>query len=408
MSNAARVVNSAMTGSVTRHSARTLAVGLSFFLAACSTPTVKPPVDVSVAPEEKTQAEAPPAEVVQPQPVTLSVAAVGDIMLGSDYPRDRLPQKDLELLAPVAPVLQQVDVAFGNLEGVLQDGGEPVKQCSNPSRCYLFRTPTRFAEQLSQAGFDAMTLANNHARDFGEIGRSNSMAALAGVGIHHTGRHGDIASWEVKGLKVALIGFSPFGGSFNMLDNDLVRQQVRMLEQSHDIVLVTFHGGAEGKDVTRIPFGEEYFYGENRGDVVAFAHLAVDAGADMVIGHGPHVPRAMELYQGRLIAYSLGNFATYWGINVRGNNGLAPIVVAELDEEGRFLSGRIESNRQIRPAGPLPDDKYAAAKLVRELTKLDFPQTPLAIDERGGISITAPSTLSGAPPVTEAQNDSGS
>jgi hypothetical protein len=405
MSEAEKTVSSAIINNAVRYSARSLAVGLSFFLAACSTPSVKPTVEAPVVPEEPTQAEAP--QVVTSPPVNISVAAVGDIMLGTDYPHDRLPPRDLELLAPVSPVLRQADVAFGNLEGVLQDGGKPFKQCGNPSRCYVFRTPVRFVEQLRRAGFDAMTLANNHARDFGEKGRSSSMAALAGAGIHHTGKHGDIASWEVKGLKVALIGFAPFGGSFDMNDSDLVRRQIEMLEQSHDIVLVTFHGGAEGKGVTRIPFEEEYFYGENRGDVVAFAHLAVESGADMVIGHGPHVPRAIELFQERLIAYSLGNFATYWGINVRGNNGLAPIIIAELDEEGRFLSGRIDSNRQIRPEGPLPDDKHRAARLIRELTLADFPQTPLMIDERGGISIRAPATLSGAPPKADVQHGSG-
>jgi hypothetical protein len=118
----------------------------------------------------------------------------------------------------------------------------------------------------------------------------------------------------------------------------------------------------------------------------------------LVVGHGPHVPRAVELYQDRLIAYSLGNFATYFGINVRGDNGLAPILTAELDEEGRFLSGKIDSNRQMRPAGPVPDTRHEAARLIRELTLADFPQTPLLIDERGEISISAPAILSGAPP----------
>jgi len=374
-----------------------LAVGLSFFLAACSTPGVKPPGETVAAPEKSPQTV---------QPLGLTVAAVGDIMLGSDFPRNRLPPAKLDLLAPVSHTLQQADIAFGNLEGVLQDGGEPVKQCGDPAHCYLFRTPTHFVQQLQQAGFDAMNLANNHARDFGEEGRSSSMAVLAEAGIRHTGREGDIASWEVNGQRVALIGFAPFRGSYDMLSAGLVRQQIEQLERDHDIVLVTFHAGAEGRDVTRIPFGHEYYYGEDRGDVVAFAHLAVDAGADLVIGHGPHVPRAIELYHERLIAYSLGNFATYWGINVSGDNGLAPILTVKLDETGRFLGGRIDSNRQIRPAGPLADAHHTAARLIRELTLADFPHTPLMIDERGGITITTPSTLSGAPPLPAPRKDS--
>lgn len=377
-------------GSGSRLSARGLAVGLSFILAACSTPGVR--VTPDAAPVQEQGAEIPP---------TLTVAAVGDIMLGTDYPHDRLPPPDLNLLAPVAHTLQQADITFGNLEGVLMDGGEPVKQCSNPAHCYLFRTPTRFVEQLKEAGFDVLSLANNHARDFGEEGRSSSMAVLAAAGIRHSGRDGDIASWEVKGRKVALIAFAPFAGANSMHALEEAQERIAALEREHDIVLVSIHAGAEGTGVERLPFAKEYYHGEDRGDVVGFARLAVDAGADLVLGHGPHVPRALELYNGRLIAYSLGNFATYWGIRVTGANGLAPILTAELGPDGRFLGGKIVSTRQIRPAGPIPDDDHTAAWVIRDLTLADFPDTPLIIDERGGISVATPSLLSGAPPQTQ-------
>ncbi len=319
-------------------------------------------------------------------------------MLGTDYPHDRLPPAGLNLLEPVSYTLQQADITFGNLEGVLIDGGKPFKRCSNPAHCYLFRTPSRFVEQFKQAGFDVVSLANNHARDFGEEGRSTSMALLAAAGIHHSGRDGDVASWEVKGSKVALIAFAPFAGANSMHALEQVRQRITELDHSHDIVLVSFHGGAEGAGVERVPFASEYYHGEARGDVVEFSRLAVDAGADLVLGHGPHVPRAIELYNGRLIAYSLGNFATYWGINVRGRNGLAPILTAELAPDGRFLGGKIVSARQVRPAGPVPDDSHTAARVIRDLTLADFPETPLIIDERGTISVSTPSLLSGAPP----------
>ena len=376
--------------SAARFSTRGLAVGLSFILAACSAPGIK----------DSTQTGSPqPAKSRETShAVALTVAAVGDVMLGTDFPQDRLPPTELNLLEPVSYTLQQADIAFGNLEGVLQDGGEPVKRCSNPANCYLFRTPSYFAQQLKQAGFDAMTLANNHARDFGEEGRSNSMAALDAAGIYHSGSEGDIASWEIKGKKVALIAFAPFAGANSMLDPEFVQEQIALLNQTHDIVLVSFHGGAEGADVAHVPFATEYYHGENRGNVVEFAHLAVQAGADLVVGHGPHVPRALELYQGRLIAYSLGNFATYWGIKVSGDNGLAPILTAELGPDGSFLGGKIVSARQIRPAGPILDEKHTAARLIRELTKTDFPATALSIDERGNIGIANPSALSGAPP----------
>ncbi|MDH5784700.1 MAG: CapA family protein [Chromatiales bacterium] len=328
-----------------------------------------------------------------------SIAAVGDIMLGTDYPSDRLAEDSYALLASVAPVLQLADVTFGNVEGVLMDGGEARKRCTNTSRCYVFRSPASYAETLSRAGFDVVSLANNHARDFGEEGRDATMQALDGVGIYHSGRTGDIAYWEQDGLRLAMIAFAPFGGSHDMLDMDGGRELINGVSSKSDILIVSFHGGAEGADATRVPFAMETFHGEQRGDVVAFARMAVEAGADLVVGHGPHVPRALELYRGRLIAYSLGNFATHWGINVRENNGVAPILLVTMNGDGDFIEGRIHSNRQQRPVGPQPDPQHQAARLIRELTLLDFPATPLTIDDEGYIKPSpAASTSLGASP----------
>lgn len=332
----------------------------------------------------------PPPPVVPeppPEPVTIELAAVGDIMLGTDYPRNHLPPNDgMDLLAAMLPVLQRADIAFGNLEGTLLDGGEPVKQCQNPERCYLFRSPARYAVTLRQAGFDVLSLANNHARDFGEEGRSASMQALQQAGIQHSGRIGDIASWTVKGLRIALIAFAPFKNSHDMLDVSAAQALVARIKAEHDIVLISFHGGAEGLDALRIPFAREFYYGEDRGDVVEFAHAVIDAGADVVLGHGPHVPRALELYQGRLIAYSLGNFCTYYGISVAGPKGLAPVLEITIKENGEFAGGRIISARQQRPLGPQPDASHAAAKLIKRLTEQDFPDTPLSVDATGIIT----------------------
>ena len=321
------------------------------------------------------------------EPVFLQLAAVGDMMLGTDFPVDRLPPDDgANLLAAMQPVLQRADISFGNLEGTLLDGGEPVKQCQNPDRCYLFRSPERFALNFAQAGFDVISLANNHARDFGEVGRSASMHALEQLGIHHSGRSGDIASWEVKGQRVAMIAFAPFKNSHDMLDLAAARHLVTQIKAEHDIVLISFHGGAEGLDALHIPFANEFYYSEDRGDAVAFAHGVIDAGADLVLGHGPHVPRALELYRGRLIAYSLGNFCTYFGISVAGLKGLAPVLEVTITAKGEFVHGQIISARQQRPLGPIPDATHEAARLMKRLTEEDFPNTPLVVDESGKIS----------------------
>jgi hypothetical protein len=366
---------------------RYLAAGvLLLVMAGCATTPAPAPPPAATVPE----AAPPPPAAPMPTHPGLTIAAVGDIMMGTDFPENILPDDDgVGFLAAVTQILSQPDVTFGNLEGVLQDGGEPVKQCKDKRICFLFRTPTRYATYLAQAGFDVMSLANNHARDFGEEGRSASMAALDSVGIRHSGREGTVASWLANGRRVALVAFAPNVGANSLNDPQIGLPQVAELAASHDIVIVSFHGGAEGNGAEVLPFAREIFAGEDRGNVVEFARAMVDAGADLVLGHGPHVVRPMEIYRDRLIAYSLGNFATYYGISVEGIRGIAPILLCTLDDEGRFVSGRVEATAQIRPAGPTPDAAGAVITLLRSLTDTAFPQGQLQINADGTLSIRA-------------------
>jgi hypothetical protein len=303
----------------------------------------------------------------------ISIAAVGDMMIGTDYPQNHLPDDDgVGFLAAVTPVIAAADIAIGNLEGVLVDGGEPGKKCSNPAACYLFRSPTRYAEHYKNAGFDALSLANNHARDFGEEGRSSSMDALRAADITHSGREGTAAILRRGDIFVTFLAFAVTKNSNMLLDYELAFDMIAAHAEEHDIVIVSFHGGAEGAGVTHIPFAEEEYYDEPRGDVVWFARGAVDAGADLVVGHGPHVVRGIERYKERLIAYSLGNFATYYGISVAGIKGIAPILSVTLNGNGKFIDGQITSTVQLRPAGPSIDDKQRALNLLRGLSIDDF------------------------------------
>jgi poly-gamma-glutamate capsule biosynthesis protein CapA/YwtB (metallophosphatase superfamily) len=353
-------------------------------LASCA--TQPPPAPTPAAPAATPQAPPLPA----PTHPGLTLAAVGDTMLGTDFPENVLPDDDgLSFLDAVTPILSAPDVAFGNLEGVLQDGGEPVKQCKDKRICFLFRTPTRYATYLKLAGFDVMSLANNHARDFGEEGRSSSMVALDAAGIHHSGREGTVASFIANGRRVAMVAFAPNVGSNSLNDPQIALPLVADLAARHDIVIVSFHGGAEGNGAEVLPFAREIFAGEDRGNVVEFAHAMIDAGADIVLGHGPHVVRPMEIYHDRLIAYSLGNFATYYGISVEGIRGIAPILLATLDDEGKFVSGRIESTIQIRPAGPAPDPDKGVIRLLQTLTSTAFPNGALVIADDGQLSVRA-------------------
>ena len=365
------------------------------YLAACAgTPETVSTENAADARGDETAPAAapePPASVPAPLPrrpsIRLSIAAVGDMMLGTDFPENRLPDDDgAGFLGSVAPILSSSDLTLGNLEGVLTDGGVPAKKCANPSACYLFRSPTRYARHFRDAGFDALSLANNHALDFGEDGRSQTMQALAEFGMAHSGREGDFATLRSKGMRVAFVAFAVTRNSNLLHDYGLAEQIVSEQARMHDLVVVSFHGGAEGESATKIPFAEETYFGEPRGDVVRFARGMVDSGADLVFGHGPHVVRGIERYNERLIAYSLGNFATYYGISVSGIKGIAPILVATLDEEGRFLEGRIHSTVQVRPGGPRPDPERRALSMIRELSRSDFGEPGLQFHADGRLT----------------------
>jgi hypothetical protein len=206
------------------------------------------------------------------------------------------------------------------------------------------------------------------------------------VGLRHSGREGTTASWVANGRRVALAAFAPNVGSNQLNEPELARALVADLAAKHDIVIVSFHGGAEGSGAEILPFAREIFAGEDRGNVVEFARAMVDAGADLVLGHGPHVVRPMELYRDRLIAYSLGNFATYYGISVEGLRGVAPILLATLEDDGRFASGRIVPTRQLRPDGPSIDPGDLASIVIRTLTLAAFPDGLLDIADDGNVS----------------------
>ncbi len=321
----------------------------------------------------------------------ISVIGVGDIMMGSTYPNAVLPPDDGKwLMHEVAGILQDADATFGNLEGVLLDVGGTPKTCRDPKVCYVFKSPTHYVKNLVDAGFDAMSLANNHAGDFGDAGRKSSMQTLEKAGIAHAGQlHQKTTLFTRNGIRFGLVAFAPNSNCVPLNDLKGAQQLVAALDSVADIVIVSFHGGAEGPQHEHVPRTTEYFHGENRGDVYAFAHAVIDAGADIVFGHGPHVVRAVEVYRNRFIAYSLGNFCTYGGINVSGINGLAPIVKVYTDAQGKFLRGQIISAYQVARDRVKADPEHRAARRMAELTKKDFPETPLHIDEKGNITYLA-------------------
>ena len=334
-----------------------------------------------------------PASFVSTAPVgtTLRLRAVGDMMIGSAFPTGELPlDGGAASFASVASLLADADVTFGNLEGPLCDTDQPSDKCNPngaPGACYAFRTPRAYAHWYKDAGFDLLSTANNHAFDFGEACRTQTESALDGMGIRWSGRAGTFASWKHGEQRLAMVGFHTADTANNLNDLDTATTIVRGLAADHDIVIVSFHGGAEGSKAIHVPQGPETFYGENRGDLRTFTHAVVDAGADLVLGHGPHVLRAFEGYKGRLIAYSLGNFATYGRFNLSGNQGIGAILEVTMGRSGEFLTGTLHGTVQEGEGIPVPDPSNRAADLVRVLGAEDFARSTMQIAQDGTLKL---------------------
>lgn len=320
----------------------------------------------------------------------LTLAFTGDIMGGTTYPEGRafLPADNgKHLFDACEDILKETDIAAGNCEGAICTGGEP-KKCQNPDACYIFRQPPYMAKVFADAGFKFMNLANNHSNDFGESGQRQTVEYLEDAGIEYAGikNKKPYAVIETGGRKVGFVCFGAGGKTPSINDYSEMTRLVKELASKSNIVVVSMHAGAEGPKYSRVPKASEVFYGEQRGNVWKFAHDAIDAGADIVWGHGPHVPRAMELYKDRIIMYSLGNFCTPFRMGISGVSGQAPLVTVEIDGEGRFSKGKIHSFLQRKGRGPVLDHANGAALTIKKLSSLDFPSSRLRISQDGELT----------------------
>ncbi len=308
----------------------------------------------------------------------VSFIGVGDMMFGTAFPDKKYlpPNNDpLPYISEAIPYLKSADVTFGNLEGCLLDEGPVFKSCKDITKCYAFRMPERFAAILNEAGFDVLNLANNHIRDFGPAGLQTTRYHLDQLQIPWGGLlDKPTDSLNAKGLKVGFAGFSPNTGTVDINDIDNAVRIVTQLKSTCDIVIVSFHGGAEGAKHQHVTRKSEIFYGENRSNVYEFAHAMIDAGADIIFGHGPHVTRAIEVYKKRFIAYSLGNFATYSRFNLSGPNALTPIIKVYTNKEGEFVKGEIIPFKQVKNVALMYDNSNAVIHKIKDLTLLDFPE----------------------------------
>lgn len=339
-----------------------------------------PPEIIDTTPPE------PPPPVRAALPVRLSFT--GDINLGTTTLRDGIPPDDGRGLLAGMDSLLEADLVIGNFEGVLADTGTS-KKCERRTNCYAFSTPTRLAPRLSEAGFTHLNLANNHANDMGVGARLASDSILQSLGMRTYGPAGKISLDTLRQgdrlTIVALIGFTTYPYAPNLLDIESSIRLVDSVARESDLVVVTFHGGTEGTGAQNVAHGPEFLGREPRGDLRAWSRAVIDAGADLVVGHGPHVLRGMEFYQGKLIAYSLGNFLTYRGFNLEGALGITAILQVELAGDGGYRAARVHALRQLPRIGPRKDPGRAAVPMLDRLSRQDFGPTAARVEPDGTI-----------------------
>jgi hypothetical protein len=359
----------------------------------------------------------PPSPLIEPSPVppsrlyaSVRFAFVGDINLGTTTLADGVPPDSGRGLLDRARPSLLGDLVVGNFEGVLADTGtatkclvkiqrpkdrrarsrrQPADSFTTRRNCYAFRTPTHLAPRLVEARFTHMNLANNHANDLGGAGRASTERILDSLGIRLYGPLGKIAVDTIRrgdsATTVGLIGFTTYPYAYDLLDIGRSAAVVDSMRPLVDLLIVTFHGGAEGVKALRTGEAAESLGTEPRGDLRRWARAVIDAGAHAVIGHGPHVLRGIEFYRGRLIAYSLGNFLTYRGFNLAGPLGITGVLQLEFAGEGALRTARLVPMVQVPRGGPIPDPDGTALQLVRRLSQEDFRASAAIITPTGEI-----------------------
>ncbi|WP_261196542.1 CapA family protein [Laspinema olomoucense] len=316
------------------------------------------------------------------QPITIK--AVGDIIPGVDFPSNKLHPQPEQLFEAVTPYLQGADLVFGNFESTLTNHPYSGKDVSRPN-VFAFRTPPSYTRLLKEAGFNILSVANNHSLDFTEQGFEDTIKNIEAAGMVAASRKGEITYTTVNDIPIAFIGFSTYSYHNSILDLDAAKALVAEAQEKATLVVISFHGGAEGTGALHVKNRTETFFSENRGNLVEFSRMMIDAGADLVLGHGPHVPRALEVYKGKLIAYSLGNFMGYRSLSTVAELGYSLILEAEIDLEGNFIGGQIIPIHLNSQGIPSYDAQNRTVKLMQKLTQSDFPETPLSIEADGKI-----------------------
>lgn len=310
---------------------------------------------------------------------------VGDVMTGSDYPDKSYlpPNEGKDIFKSVENYFKNSEINFANLEGAIANTNTQSSKRSKNS--YSFRMPPYMANRIAEAGFNIVAIANNHSRDFGDKGYKQTQEYLKNAKIKIVGNILNAATIiEIKNKKIGFLAFYYFSYANNSIqDITSAKALVEKTKKECDFLIVSFHGGAEGGNMYRVPKTTEMFYGENRGDVYKFARAVSDAGADLIIGHGPHVLRAMEIYNNSFIAYSLGNFVGYKQFSLAGNNGISAILQITLNDNLKIDSAKVIPIKLINGGIPSVDDSKEAINKLNNYADLDFPNGGVKFNSEG-------------------------
>lgn len=311
-----------------------------------------------------------------PEKNTIRIGFVGDIIPGLDAFDN--------IFDSVSPHTNHQDLMMGNFEGVVTD--HTYSKCKiESSNCFAFNGDAKFMNLLKNASFDVLNIANNHFNDFGEIGQEDTLNSIAQHGMTPTGMKNVITYVEKEGITVAVLGVSNYFWANSMESTKTLASLISEADQNADIVVVMFHGGGEGQKYAKTPIGIEWYLNENRGDLRTFARNAIDSGADIVVGSGPHVLRGIEKYKEKLIAYSLGNFASANSVSTLGTLKISALLEVNFKKDGSFVSGRIYPFEIDVYGIPHPDPKGIALYNINALSNEDFGDAGIRVNEYGEI-----------------------
>ena len=340
--------------------------------------TTSPP---TTTPATGTPAPTTPAAAPTTPAPTVTIGWSGD-MVPASVSRG-LPADPGRLLRDVTPLTSTPDLMIGNLEGTLTDSAASTKCEPDEEDCVAFRAPPAYARLFADAGYDVLSLANNHSRDHGPAGLAQTRQVVAAAGMAVTGGPADVAVRTVRGVRVAVVGFSPYGWTGPLNDPAGVRALVAAAAARADVVVAVFHGGAEGSGALHVPRGRETAFGEDRGDLRAFARTAVAAGADAVLGAGPHVVRGAEIVDGVPVAYSVGNLVGYRTLSTAGVLGTTAILHLTFRADGSWTGGRLHPTRHVSPGYAERDPAREAIPLIARLSREDFGPTAMTVTPAG-------------------------